>query len=78
MALSIQQVRRMRPVILSSVASNAVPCFPYYLIHGTIFAKKLLDTERVIWGFLKILFKTVFILRRIQRDIVINVQTSST
>jgi hypothetical protein len=40
-ALVIQHAKRMRRIILSSVACLAVPYFfPHYLINGTIFGTK--------------------------------------
>jgi hypothetical protein len=50
--------------------------FPHYLIRGAIFGKKLLNTKCVFWFSLQLLFETFLILRIIQRDIVINVNTS--
>jgi hypothetical protein len=51
--------------------------FPHYLIKGTNFEKKLLNTKCVFWFSLQLLPKTFLILRRIQRDIIINVRRSS-
>ena len=51
--------------------------FPYYLINGTIFGKELLNIKRVFWFPVQLLSVTFLILRRIQRDIVINVHRSS-
>ena len=46
--------------------------FRHYLINGTIFEKKkLLNTKCVFWFSLQLLFKTLLILRRIQRDSVV-------
>jgi hypothetical protein len=50
--------------------------FPHYLINGTIFGKMLLNTKCVFWFYLKLLSETFLILRRIQRDIIINVYWS--
>ena len=50
--------------------------FPHYLVNGTIFEKKLLNTKYVFWFYLQLLSQTFLILGRIQRDIVINVNTS--
>jgi hypothetical protein len=48
-----------------------------YLINGTIFGKKkLLNTKYVFVFSVQLLTETFFILRRIKRDIVINVHTS--
>jgi hypothetical protein len=51
--------------------------FPHYLINGAIFGKKLLNIKCVFWFCLQILSQTFLILRRIQRDIIINVHRSS-
>jgi len=51
--------------------------FPHYLINGTIFGKKLLDTKCVFWFSLQLLSETFFILRRTERDIIKNVYRSS-
>ena len=51
--------------------------FPHYLINFTIFGKKLLNIKCVFWFSLLLLFETILILRRIPRDIVINVKMSS-
>jgi hypothetical protein len=47
-----------------------------HLIKGTIFGKQLLIIKCVFWFSLQILSETLLILRRIQRDIVINVHKS--
>jgi hypothetical protein len=55
--------------------------FPYYLTNCTIFGggggRELLNRKCVFWFYLQLLFETFLIQRRIQRDIVINVKTSS-
>jgi hypothetical protein len=51
--------------------------FPHYLINGTIFGKKLLNIKCAFWFSLQLLSETFLILRRIQRDIIINVHRSS-
>jgi len=51
--------------------------FPHYLINGTIFGKKLLNTECVFWFSLQRLSEIFLILRRIERDIIKNVYRSS-
>ena len=48
-----------------------------YLTNGTIFGKKSLNIEYVFWFSLQLLFETFLILRINQRDVVINVKTSS-
>jgi len=51
--------------------------FPHYLINGTIFEKKLLNTKCVFWFSLQLLSETFLILRRTQRDMIKNVYRSS-
>ena len=51
--------------------------FRKYLMKGTIFGKTLMSIKCVFWFSLQLLFETFFILRRIQRDIVINMNISS-
>jgi hypothetical protein len=51
--------------------------FLHYLINGTIFGKPLLNIKCVFWFSLHLLSETFLILRRIQRDITINVHRSS-
>jgi hypothetical protein len=51
--------------------------FPYYLINGTIFGKKSLNIKCVFWFSVQLLSETFLFLRRIQRDITINVHRSS-
>jgi hypothetical protein len=54
------------------------PVFPSHcLIDGTIFEKKVLNIKCVFLFSLQLLANTFLILKRIQRDIVINVKTSS-
>jgi hypothetical protein len=66
-------------------SSNIVICglfgstgfFQHYLINGLIFGKNFPDIKCVFWFSLQLLYKIVLILRRIQSDIVTNVNTSS-
>ena len=51
--------------------------FTHYLTNGAIFGKKLLNIKCVFWFCLQLLSETFLILRRIQRNIIINVQRSS-
>jgi hypothetical protein len=44
-----QHAKRMRRIILSSVACPAVHIFPHYPINCTIFGKKLLNMKCVFW-----------------------------
>ena len=48
--------------------------FSHYLINGAISWKTLLNMKRVFWFSLQILSETFLRLRRVQRNIVINVQ----
>jgi hypothetical protein len=50
--------------------------FKIYLINDTIFRKQLLDIKCVFWFSLQLLSKAFFIIRKIQRYIVIIVKTS--
>ena len=47
--------------------------FPHFLINGGIMGKKLLNTKCVFRFSLQLLSETFLLLRRIQRDIIINV-----
>jgi hypothetical protein len=51
--------------------------FSNYLINGTIFEEVLLHIKYVFWFSLQLLSETFLILRRFERDIIINVHTSS-
>jgi len=51
--------------------------FPHYHTKGTIFEKKLLNIKSVFWFSLQALSETFFVLRRSERDIIINVHKSS-
>ena len=51
--------------------------FPHYLINGTIFEKKLLNTKWLFWFSLQLLSETFLILRRTERDRIKNVHRSS-
>ena len=59
--------------ILSYAAFLASPFFRHCLVQGMIFGEKLLNIKCVFWFSLQRLFGT----RRIHRDIVTNVKTSS-
>ena len=64
--------KRVRSITLSSVASLASPKF-----FDTILGKKVI--ERKMCGLIlsKLLSETLLILRRVQRDIIINLKTPS-
>ena len=51
--------------------------FRHYLTNGTIFEKKLLNIKCVFWFSIQLLFEIFPILKRILRDVVINVKMSS-
>jgi len=51
--------------------------FPHYLINGTIFGKRLLNTKCVFWFSVQLLSETFLILRRTERVMIINVHRSS-
>jgi len=75
-ALVIRHAKRMGGVKLSSVAS--IHIFPYYLSNGTIFGGGgLLNINCVFRFSLQRFSDTFLILRRIQRDIIINVHRSA-
>jgi hypothetical protein len=64
-------------IILSSVAYLALPYF-FTLSHKRHdFREKILNIKCVFWCSLQRLSETFIILRRIQRDIIINVHRSS-
>jgi len=50
---------------------------PHYLINGTIFVEKLLNTKCVFWFSLQLLSETFLILRRNERHMIKNVYRSS-
>jgi hypothetical protein len=49
----------------------------HYIVKDTIFGKKLLNIKCAVLFSLQLLFEKILIIRRIQRDIVINVKTCS-
>jgi len=51
--------------------------FPHYLINGSIFGKKLLNTKCVFWFSVQRLSETFLILRRTERDMIKNVYRSA-
>ena len=51
--------------------------FPHYLTKAMIFVKTLLNIKCVLWFSLQLVPETCLILRRIQRDIIVNIHESS-
>jgi hypothetical protein len=76
-ALPTQHAKRMRRIILSSVACLTPRYFPTLSHKWHDFRKMFLNTKLVFWFCLQILPEIFVILRRIQKDSVINVKTSS-
>jgi hypothetical protein len=77
-ALVIQQAKRIRRIILPSVALSRPSTISTYLTNGMIFGgKMLLSTKCVIWFSKQRLPKTFLFLLRTERDIMIHVHRSS-
>jgi len=76
-ALVIQLSKRMCLIILSSVACLALLYFPHYLINGRILVKRVLDIKYVFSFPPRLSSETFLILRRTERDIIVNVHWSS-
>ena len=76
-ALGVQPAKRMRHIVLSSVACQAVPVFPYDPTNGTIFGKKDVIQHKCVFRFsVQFSSETFIILRRTEREIVINIHSS--
>jgi hypothetical protein len=73
-ALLIQPATR-RHIVMYNIWLHHL--FQHYLINGTIFGKKVTGCEMCILAFIKTSIANILILRRIQRDTVINVKTFS-
>jgi hypothetical protein len=73
-ALGIQHAMRMRRIIMSSVACPGVLFFPHYLTNGTICEKKSIQC---VFLFSPLFFETFLILKKYERDMIINVYWSS-
>ena len=76
-ALVIQHANRMRRIILSLMACLAAPKLSTFSHKLYDFRESVVWTKNVCFDFLYNFLWTFFILRRIQRDIVINVHRSS-
>jgi hypothetical protein len=77
MTLVIQHAKRMRRIILSSVASPALQYFPTSSHIGHDFREKLFSIKYVFWFCLQLLFQTFLILRRMTQYVIINVHMFS-
>jgi hypothetical protein len=75
--LLLKHVTRILHIVSSFGAPQAPPCFRHYLINGAIFGKKLLKIKCVFLFSLQNLSITFLILKKIERDIVLTVKTSS-
>ena len=72
-SLVTRHAKRIRHIILPSVACLVVPCFfLHYLINGTILDKKLVTIKCVFWFSLQLFSELFLILRRIKRDMIKN------
>jgi hypothetical protein len=74
-ALIIQHDAQAPNFLLEPLTRHDI--FRHYLINKTIFGKKLLNRKYVLWFSLLSLFETLFVLRRIQQDVIIYVKTCS-
>jgi hypothetical protein len=72
-ALVIQHAKRMRHIILSSVACPAVPYFYTLSRIRHDFRENVIEHKMCVL----IYFETFFILRRIRQDVIINVHRYS-
>jgi hypothetical protein len=75
--LVIQHVMRMRRFILSSLAWMTLPYFSALSHKWHDCSKTLLNIKCVFWFSLQRLSETFLILRRTERDVIINVHRSS-
>ena len=78
-ALVIQHAKRMRRILLSPVAYLALPHFPtlHHKRHNFSETKKNIEHKVCVLIFSTNLSASVLILRKTERDIIINVHTSS-
>jgi len=75
-ALGIHIAKHKRSVAICGLSRSTI-FIPHYLINGTIFGEKLLNTKCVLSFSLQLLSETFLILRRNERDIIKNVYRSS-
>jgi hypothetical protein len=76
-ALVIQHAMGMRSIILPSVACLALPYFSTLSHNQHDFREKVIERKVCALIFSAILLETFLILRRIERDIIINVHRPS-
>ena len=74
MALDIQHARRMRRIVLSSVACLNLPHFPTLSHERHHFGRKKVNEHKMcVLIFTTFLSETFFFLRRTEQDMIINV-----
>jgi hypothetical protein len=73
---TLRRTERHIVIVICDLSRSRI-FFPHYLINGTIFEKKLLNTKCVFWFSVQRLFETFFIPRRIERDMINSVYPSS-
>ena len=79
LSLIIQNAKRMRHIMLSSVSCPAPPCiffFPNCLLNDTIFGKKVVGHKMCVL-IVQFLCETFLVLRRLDRGMIIKVNTAS-
>jgi len=75
-ALGNQHAMCMRPTVIRCLPRSTV-FYPHYLINGTTFGKKVLNTKCVFRFSVQLLSETFLIPRRTGRDMIKNVYRSS-
>jgi hypothetical protein len=73
----VQHAKHKRRIILLSVASLDLPYFPLCITKGKNLRKSISNIKCGLWFSSQILSETFFILRRTERDMIINVYRSS-
>jgi len=71
LTLVIQHAKRVRPIILSSVACSALTCFP------TIFGKNVLNVKFLFWISIPLCLKKFLTLKKIRRDFILHIRRFS-
>jgi hypothetical protein len=72
-ALDIHHAARMRHIFVCGLPGSTM-LSPHYLINGTIFEEKVLNTTCVFRLSLQLLCEKFLVLRRTERDMIINVR----